>query len=307
MSRLPLLSPLDRALFLKGQHYFETLPPRLLTALASYTTEVLYKKGSLVRAHSSSVDEFLFLANGAMQVGEGKVARRISAPAGIGLHHYFAQGGEVPAVYALEDTLCLQIDIDAFLQIAEDYPALLLQLARTGCRDTLDAFQKLGAQRPPEPGFEQSSASVPAQLDLVQRVAQARKAPFFSKMSVMVLLELLHFEEPKVLREGEVLWKEGAPICGMALIVDGALHTEGRFGRVSLPAGAVAGAWEYFADRPRMETLVASESTRVISMGATLVADIFEEQLDFALEYLRLLSVMSLAAHRRIAETESAA
>ena len=148
MQRLPLVSPLDRVLFLRAQDYIRGQPPELLSALAMYTDERAYAAGALIRPEGQPVERILFLAEGRIethqQEGAGMVRRAVEAPGVVGLPHHFAGATSAPGVRALDDTLCLELDAGDLDQILEDHFSLLLQFAERSGTEILLAQQLLG-------------------------------------------------------------------------------------------------------------------------------------------------------------------
>lgn len=299
MPRLPLVSPLERVLFLKAQPYLEGLPSNILAALASYTHENFYPAGREIRAAGAPIKQILFLGEGAVEISgsapdEGPSfvpERRIDSPGAIGLADHFAGTPRPPAVRAVEGTLGIEISTTDLDQILEDHFPLLLQVARTSALQTLMTFEALTDAREPEAGFESGEQrETPVQIDLVQRLARARRAPLFRGTNLTVLSELLRDERPEHVAPGEALWREGDPIDRMVLVLDGSFHSEGKLGRCEGPAGATLGAWEILAETSRWEGWIAQAPSRVISIPKDLFVDVLEDHFEFAQAYLRRIS-----------------
>jgi CRP-like cAMP-binding protein len=295
MARLPLVSPLDRALFLKAQPYLDRLPPNLLATLASYSEEQFYPAGTLIRAQNAPIQEILFLGTGALEITRPNVPNsrsvRIEAPGAVGLAHHFAHLDRSPAVHAAADTLCLAfatIDLD---QILEDHFSLFLELARTSCEHAIANFKELRLERPAEEGFEMiHHHETPIQLDLVQRLAKAKSAPLLRGTNLTVLGELIRFASTETIAAGAKLWSAGDPIDRMVLILDGSFYSEGEFGRCEAPSGATLGAWEIHAGAAHFEGWIAKEPSRIMSIPKDLFTDLLEDHFEFAMDYLRKVS-----------------
>lgn len=295
MARLPLVSPLDRALFLKAQPYLEGLSPNVLATLASYSEEQFYPVGTRIRAAGSPIERIHFLGSGEVEISQpglaGSDGMRIDAPGAVGLAHHFARTVQAPAVHSIVDTLCLEIATIDLDQILEDQFSLLLEIARTSCGHAIENFKELGENRPSEIGFETTDhGETPVQLDLVQRLARAKSAPFLRGTNLTVLGELIRFATPRTVQKETVLWREGDPIDRMVLILDGSFRTEGKFGRCHAPSGATLGAWEILAESPRFEGWVAEETSRILSIHKDLFIDLLEDHFEFAEAYLQRVS-----------------
>jgi signal-transduction protein with cAMP-binding, CBS, and nucleotidyltransferase domain len=308
MARLPLVSPIERALFLKAQPYLEGLSSSVLAVLASYTEERFYPAGAVIREASSPVERVVFLGSGAVEVaGPSDLPPqvvRIEAPGAIGLSHHFAGAESPPRIRAVVDTLCLELATVDLDQILEDHFPLLLEMARTSCAQAVLTFKSLGDARPPEAGFEKvDSRETPVSLDLVQRLARAKHAPFFHETNLAVLSELFRFDTPQRMQTGERLWAEGDPVDEMALVLDGGFRTEGRFGVRRAPSGATLGAWEILDEPKRFEGWVAEAPSRVLPIRKDLFIDVLEDHFEFAQGYLQRVSQKILDGWDAMART----
>lgn len=312
MARLPLVSPLDRALFLKAQPYLDGLASNVLAALASYTEERFYPAGSVVRARRDVIERVVFLGSGAVYLsGPSDLPEhglQIEAPGAIGLAHLFAGSNDAPSIRALEDTLCLEIGADDLRQIMEDHFPLLLQMARTSCEQAVLATMALGDGRPPELGFDdEDRRETPVHLDLVHRLARAKRAPFLRDTNLSVLGELFRVTEPKMISEGESLWARGASVDRMAFVLDGAFRSDGEFGTCVASSGSTLGAWEILVETPRFEGWIAERPSRVLFIHEDLFVDLLEDHFEFAEAYLRrvnqhVLYAWNLLARKRATE-----
>lgn len=296
MARLPLVSPVERALFLRAQPYLSRLTSPVLTALASYTEERVYRPGAQIRVEGQRVERILFLGSGVVEIGgPPHVASRpmqIEAPGAVGLAHHFAGRAAAPLVRATAESLCLEISVRDLDQILEDHFPMVHQVAITSCEQAVISIKALGRHRPDEEGFagKEGCQETPASLDLVQRLAWAKRAPFFRETNLTLLASLTGAEPARHLRAGETLWKQGDPIDGMVLVLDGQLHAEGEFGSPAAGPGAVIGAWELMIPGVRFETWVADLPARVIRIPRDLFIDFLEDHFEFALSYLGAVS-----------------
>jgi hypothetical protein len=89
MAHLPLVSPVDRALFLRAQPYLEGVTSSVLASLATYSEERFYPAATRIREEGSAVDRIVFLGWGSVEVAESEgpdaTYRTIEAPGAIGL------------------------------------------------------------------------------------------------------------------------------------------------------------------------------------------------------------------------------
>lgn len=295
MARLPLASPLDRALFLKSQPYFEGLSPNLLALLASHCEELVFPAGALARPANRPIESVLFFGSGRLALeypdSGGRTSFEIAPPGAIGISDHLAASPTTPAVRALEETACLAFAAADLDQILEDHFPLVHQFARASGDTIVRVRQALADERSDEPGFDAADLiETPAQLDLVQRLARARRAPFFRGTNLTLLAELVKVEVPQLVEPGDFLWKAGDPIDRMVLVLDGRFRTDGAFGLARAGAGATIGAWEIAATGPRFEGWFAETPSRVLPIERELFVDLLEDHFEFAQAYLRHLS-----------------
>lgn len=303
MSRLPLASPLDRALFLKAQPYFEGLPPNLLALLASHGEPIFFPAGSVARPAYRPIETVLFFGSGALALelphAKGRTRFEIAPPGAVGLADHFAQSPAPPAVRAIADTPCLSFSTADLDQILEDHFALVHQFARASGDTIVGTRQALADVREDERGFDAADLiETPTRLDLVQRLARARRAPFFRGTNLGLLAELVKTDEPLVVAPGEVLWKAGDPIDRMVLVLDGRFRTDGSFGVARAGAGATIGGWEIAATGPRFEGWIAEVPSRVLPIERELFVDLLEDHFELAQAFLHRLSCEVVAGIR---------
>jgi len=313
MRSLPLVSPIDRALFLKAQPYLAGISPQMIAVLAAHSEEREFRPEQTLFEPGALPDTIFFLSTGGVRieyVGAGsKTVFEVEAPGGVGLMEYLACSEQPPAVRATAETQALAVDPRILMQLVEEDFLLYQSIARTLGRALLDARHALGPRRPPEKGYSREPlGSLPRSLDLVQRLVRAREAPFFRSSNVTVMTELLRFQEPRRLDAGELLWESGEPVSSMALVLEGRCRAKTRGGdpaavgeplerrsrharhETLYPAGSVLGAWEIFAVESRAETVRAEAETWILEIDRVLLTDVLEDHFEFALDYLEKMA-----------------
>ncbi|MFK7897715.1 MAG: hypothetical protein AB8G23_17905 [Myxococcota bacterium] len=292
MKRLPLVSPVDRALFLKAQPYLDGVSSSVLAALASFTEERLYSAGESIREPGASIDRVIFLGQGEIEVlapsTPEKPNRIVEAPGGVGLAHHFARAPKPPGARAHTEALSLEIDIADFRQIMEDYFSLTLRMARSSVDQIHRELAHLGPTRPAESGFAEGLLDeTPAQLNLVERLARVRQAPFFRNSNLGVIAELVREDRIRHYAPGEAAWQAGGKADQMAIVLDGTFHSAGEFGEFAVGPGAQMGAWDVLGEGRFTEGWIATRPARVLSIPRNLLIDVLEDHFDFAETYLQ--------------------
>jgi len=336
MRSLPLVSPIDRALFLKAQPYLAGISPKMIAVLAAHSEEREFHPQETVFAAGALPDTIFFLSTGGVRIEypgtPSKSVFDLKAPGGVGLMEYLACSEQPPVVRATTQTQALGVDPRTFIQLVEEDFSLYQSIARTLGRAVLDARNALGPKRPPETGYsEAATGPLPESLDLVQKLVRAREAPFFRNSNVTVMTELLRFQQPRRLDAGETLWEAGDPVSSIALVLDGhctatvpdarakaGSKSVDRGNRelaqrqarepIAYPAGSVLGAWEIFAVESRAETARAGVETRILEIDRVHLTDVLEDHFEFALDYLEKMAseVVALRSMGMVAESAEA-
>lgn len=295
MNRLPLVSPIDRALFLKAQPYLDGVSSRVLTALASFSEERLYSAGELLSEPGEPIDRICFLGQGKIEMlppaGARLPPRIIGAPGVIGWAHHFARSGRPPGARAATEALCLEISTRDFGQILEDHFSLTLRMTRSTIEQIRLSLGRLKDRRPPEPGYPKNVLrDTPVQLNLVERLARLREAPFFDDCSLGVIAELVRRESLEQFAPGESIWDANDAAEHMAIVLDGEFRSAGNFGECEIGPGAQMGAWDVVGDGTHAESWVATCPSRALSIPRNLLIDLLEDHFDFAELYLKKAS-----------------
>jgi len=293
---LPLVSPLERAVFLRAQPYFEGLESGVIAALAGHTREHRARAGAPLHVGARPLERVSFIVEGRVRmVLDDETLFEIDAPGGVGLAHRLARRARLPTAVAVTDCLTLQIDFNALVQILEDRVALVLQFARIFSRLILDSERKIDA--PARAAVQPSSRPPrPESLDLVHRLAWARRSPIFQDANLSVLGELMRNAEEVRLDKEEPLWRRDAPASAIALLVHGTLRVgDGSRSRVVHP-GSLLGIPEVFAERPRNEDAVAETPSVLMRLDRSPILDAMEDHFELSLDLLSAFATRYLAS-----------
>ena len=290
MAELPLVSPLDRALFLRAQRYLSGVDSSIIAALAGYTVERYFRRGEWLHAEHEPVRSFYFLSEGAVAATRsGRTVFEIRAPGGVGLAHVLARNPDPPGSQALVDTSCLEIAVSSYLQILEDRFPLVLQLARTLSRLSL-AGEHAGSSCGESPPAVAGPAAPARNLDLVDRIALARRSALFRESNLTVLAELLRGGRVRKLAPGEVLAAHGEQAEALLLVESGTLRAERGGAAHRLEAGCIGGVHDLFTGAPREEALVAETEALVLEIGRGHFIDVLEDHFGLARDLLAHLA-----------------
>jgi CRP-like cAMP-binding protein len=286
MSRLPLVSPLDRALFLAAQPYFSGLDASIVATLAAYTEERFARAGEWLHHEGESVRDVFFLAEGAVRLmREEQVLREVSSPAGVSVASALSGTNWSPGILATEPTVYLALPRTDFMQILEDRFPLLVQIATTLSQQ--DGHPVLSGNAP---------SRVPETLDLIGRIVAARLNPLFAETNLTVLIELLRSAEEIELSAGEHVWQQGTRDRGVIIPIEGTLCVHDGKTTAKVEPGDVVGLAELFCGESSTVVVDATTKARVLQISSEKMIDIIEDHFEVALIVLRHLSMRFIDA-----------
>jgi len=282
MPDLPLVSPLDRALFLAAQPYFNELDASIVATLAAYTEERFARPGEWIHHEGESIREVYFLAEGRVSLmRQGEVLREFSSPAGVGVAASLSGLRWTPGIVATEPTVYLALPRSDFMQILEDRFPLFLEIARTLSEQ--DGELVLAGSAP---------AQIPETLDLVGRIVAARRNPLFAEANLTVLIELLKTAEEVRLSAGERLEHVGdSKDQGLIIPIEGSLTVNDGESIAGAGPGDVLGLAELFNNDSSTVRIEAATASRVLWISKEKLIDIIEDHFEVALIVLRHLSM----------------
>jgi CRP-like cAMP-binding protein len=286
MSRLPLVSPLDRALFLAAQPYFLGLDASIVATLAAYTEERFARAGEWLHHEGESVRDVFFLAEGGVRLmREEQVLREVSSPAGVSVASALSGTNWSPGIVATEPTVYLALPRTDFMQILEDRFPLLVQVATTLSQQ--DGHLVLAGNAP---------SRVPETLDLIGRIVAARLNPLFAETNLTVLIELLRSAEEIELSAGEPVWQQGNRDRGVIIPIEGTLCVDDGKTTAKAEPGDVVGLADLFCGDASTVVVAATTKVRVLQISNEKMIDIIEDHFEVALIVLRHLSMRFIDA-----------
>lgn len=284
----------ERILSLKRIPILAGLATEQLAVVGEHGRERLFAKGSVLLREGEPIPALYAVLDGRVHLERnGRVLGHVTSGGFVGGPGMFARDPQGLSATAEADTLCLELEADAALEIFEDHFPILHHVLREVCRWLLD----LTARLPPHlyrDIFPAAEASyVPAgDLDLVERLLYLRKVSPFVQSSISALAELSRGMAEVVLPPGTRLWEEGETSGTVIMVVSGTVACAARGGEATFTAGpgAPLGAVESMAERPRWYT--ATTGTRVTALQGSIegLIDVFEDNFDMAMDYLAVMA-----------------
>ena len=285
MPELPLISPLDRALFLRAHPFFQA-EPRALIAIAEHSREVRFSAGETLIVEGEENRCFFILVDGSVGAWDsGEKLYDIKPPATVGLVPVLAGRSLDSSVIALEETTTLELEIDALLQILEDYFGLVLSMTGALARVLAMAEENAGIA----PGVK-SPPGVPMSIpggepDLVDRLSYVRRHPLFARANLGLLAELFRGDIVRHFDDGEFLCRSGETPGAFEVVIDGLIRLEdaGRSRTGFIDAIGVVGWRDIFTGKPRVWNGIACGPVRTLHVPRDLYTDVLEDHFDHTL------------------------
>jgi hypothetical protein len=191
------------------------------------------------------------------------------------------------------DTLAIELEADAALEIFEDHFPILHHVLREVCGWLIDLLVRLPPSVHRDLLPEGDGPSAPAgDLDLVQRILFLRGVPLFSESSIDALAELSRGLAEAGYPPGARLWEQGDPSGTMLLVVAGTVSCAARENDAPfvLGPGAPMGAIESMAERPRWHGAVTQTNVTALQGNIEGLIDVFEDNFDMAMDYLAVMA-----------------
>jgi CRP-like cAMP-binding protein len=224
---------------------------------------------------------------------KGRKLGHVTSAGFVGGAGMFARDPEGLSAVAETDTLALELEADATLEIFEDHFPILHHVIREVCRWLLDLVGRLPSARYGDifPRFEAPLA--PANdLDLVERILFLRQVSPFAQSGINALAELSRGMAEVSFPPGTRLWDEGEASGTVLIVVSGTIACTARGGEAVFTTGpgAPLGAVESMAERARWYT--ATTETKVTALQGSVegLIDLFEDNFDMAMDYLAVMA-----------------
>lgn len=282
------VGPVERVLFLRTVSVFRHLPPEVLAAIARHTEELFVPNGSQLITPAGASDRVMLVVEGGLAVEMTDGRRSVIGPGGtIGLLARLARTPCPVSAWTETDTLALEIDWTAHLDVCEEHFAVLLDYMKTIAIELLShepAPSGAGQEGARREDISLPRHSSPEQgLDRIQRALWLGVTPTFRRANRDALFELAGHVTECRWPDGEVLWRAGDPADHFVLITDGLVSgVGGRSGQLAA-APSLLGLEESLAGMRRSREIHAVGPVRALRVGVEPFLDILEDHFDAAL------------------------
>ncbi|HEY8231403.1 MAG TPA: cyclic nucleotide-binding domain-containing protein [Vicinamibacteria bacterium] len=290
------MPPLERLLYLKRIPILAGLPASELLTIADAASERFFPKGSVVFHEGDRASSMHFVVEGALaHERQGRRVGLVGPGGGLGALPLLARAAMASRAVAESDTLTLEIDADAVAEVLEDRFQIVQYLLRELSRQALELLRRNRL----DPNLFAPELPVSLQedggLDLVDRLLLLRRMPVFGRTSITALAELARTMANVRYEVGTQLWQEGEPSQGIVMISSGRVQASGS-GEVAFQAGPgfPLGALEALAQTPRWYAARALTPVVALQLQPDVLVDLLEDNFEMAMDYLALVSSVTL-------------
>jgi CRP-like cAMP-binding protein len=302
----PKVGAVERILFLKRIPILSGLSTEDLAVVAEFGRERFFPKGSALLREGEPIRALHAVLDGRVHVArKGAVLGHATSAGFVGGVAMFAGDPQGLAATAETDTLALELEADAALEIFEDHFPILHHVLREACGWLMDLVGEL----PPHlygdifPALDATRAPA-GDLDLVERILFLRQVSPFRQSSINALADLARGMAEVAFPPGVPLWAEGEASGMVLLVVTGTVECRARGGEAVFSAGpgTPLGAVESMADRPRWYGAVTQSSVTALQGHIEGLIDVFEDNFDMAMDYLAVMAraqirVLEMSVH----------
>lgn len=299
---LPVVAPLERALYLRSLHWFRELSGRELVILAQLMREEWLRRGTVLLEAGQRVRAVHLVIEGTVRCEQdGHPCEQRDTSDAVGLLELLADVESRARVSADTNVLALVIDGPALFDVIEDHFSLFLHL-RAALGSAIQMLRATGGpeNRPAPDAVADAAPAESAELDPVEQLIWLRRSLELRAFGISVLPALIRAGGEIRLRSGEVLWEREAEPRFLALVVRGAVACSGPGGTYRAGPGAVLGLEAVFCGLPHVEEARAVGEVVAIRIDAAALLDVAEDHFHVAAR------ILAYAAGRIVAMRDQA-
>ena len=282
--------PVDRVLLLRTVPLFEGLGSVQLAAIAQHSRERMVARGSSITVSGGAGESVLLVIEGELEtIGDGARHSFLKGDA-VGFFETLARSGSALNLKARIDTMLLELDWEAQLDVCEEHFAIVMSYISFLASRLVERTQNLApAEQGPVPLL--AAQEFGESLDLNERLLLLSRSGAFSPGCLDALSELSHHAEELRLNAGEELWSAGQDADSFVLIASGALRLDDPGGRSAIyRVGTAAGMAESLSRFYRRFSATTTEPTVALRIQVESFLDILEDHFDLSLDVMATLA-----------------
>lgn len=306
-SSLPLVDPVERAIYLRTLPLFEGLESPVVATLARLMTEKTLPAGTVICEEGSVPSEVLIIVDGSVTESRGGFAWSRDAPTSIGGYSLLVVEGDGPRVVAATDLRVLALDGRTFLDLLQENVDFMFQVWNVMTQRVLELRAETGRLRPlriPDHAGDPVRIVDRPIRGLVDKIRLLADAPPWGEAYLDDVAELAAVMVPVSLNAGDVLWLAGEEGDRCAVVATGTIRcTDNESGRFFLARRRdTIGTEAVFGGSTHLFNATADEASTVLTVQKEIVYLFVEARPSLAMMVLRNIATELLDLQARQAE-----
>ncbi len=291
LDRALFVGPLDRVLLLRSLPMLEGLSPTHLAAVAQHTQERFFAAGTTLQSADDSSEAVYLIVEGEVAVRrQGRPARRARPGAAVGFIETLSRSEQPLEVLAMTDTVTLEFDADAQIDVCEEHFPVVMQYVGFLARSIASELQQRAlASFEPIPLI--AAHEYGDRINFVERVLVLSRSRVFSTGCLDALCELAQHVVETSWDDGDRIWSIDEPAESFYLIVSGSVTCRSPSEKVftSHPGRAI-GIYETLYRGDRWNDARSQGRSVALRIDVEPFIDILEDHSDLALDFMALLA-----------------
>lgn len=297
----------ERLLRLRGVPVFRSMTASQLAPLAASIRSNTFERGQVILREDEAPRAFHMLLTGSVTMRRhGNTIRTITAPGGVGFLSLLARTAGGTEAVAETRVETFELGVDAIDEMFEDHFPVLFGTMRW-VADRLLQENVVAPPRPYQPPPDDYEDLLDDEaIGIVERIFLIRRTLAFRKANVNSVARLARQMKEVRVPVGEHVWRQGDPSIGSYFIVKGKGTL--RWGADSVQhigPSYIVGGIEAIAGKPRWNDFVVTEPLTALVGNREGLIDMFEDDLDVALQFLSMMASFLLVLWDRRAEREA--
>ena len=303
--RLHFVSPLERAVFLRGLEQLQGATPEQIAAVAHSAEERFFRKGQELLDPTRPPASIHIIVNGSVRAEGDEHRGALLGPGDtMGTLTVLSRAERGFRAVAETDVTTLEVGIEDIFELYEDRFDVFVSTLRGLSRELLRLRKQIrhGTRLAPRDGL----VLPPRELDLVERLVHMGlmgRGGIFQRTSMDALVRMARRLHEVRFDAGTVLWRTGDPSGYMLIIMEGEVSCRLPEGRIFYAGdGYPLGNLENHAAQPRWYEATALKPLRALHADTEPFYDILEDHFDLSLDFLSAVAGSVLRVARENAE-----
>jgi len=306
-SALPLVDPVQRAIYLRTLPMFEGLGSPQVAALARLVEERIVDAGTVICEEGAVPSDVFILVEGRVTESRGGFDWSREAPTGFGSYNLFVGEGNSPRIVAETDLRLLALHGMTFLDLIQEDFDIMLQVRWIMMQRVMALRTETATIRP----FAiRDHTAGPSDIDdrpvdsLVDKIRLLADAPNWGSAYVDDLAELAMNSHVVALETGDVLWLAGESTERFAIVATGAIRCSDDTSGLSYVARRrdTIGGDVALSGVPHIVTAIAEVPSTVLSVGTEGILQLAEMHTSLGMTALRAVAKELLHLEQLCAE-----